>query len=67
MYVADPINSSDYNGQWGIGNLIASVVAVVRAVVKAVVTPIVAVVKAVTTPVVAAVRRSLVLLVLLVL
>lgn len=46
VYVADPINSSDYNGKWGFGDFIASVVAVVRAVVKAVATPVVTVVKA---------------------
>jgi RHS repeat-associated protein len=39
VYVADPINSSDYSGRWGIGDWWASAIATVRAVVKAVVTP----------------------------
>jgi RHS repeat-associated protein len=47
VYVADPINGSDYNGQWGWGDLFSAIVNVVKAVIKAIVTPIAAVVKAV--------------------
>ena len=47
VYVADPINGSDYNGRWGLGDLFSAVVNVVKAVVKAVVTPILKVAKAV--------------------
>jgi len=43
VYVADPINSSDYSGRWGIGNLFSAIVKVVKAVVKAIITPIAAV------------------------
>jgi RHS repeat-associated protein len=46
VYVADPINASDYNGRWGIGNLFSAIVNVVKRVVKAIVTPIAAVVRA---------------------
>jgi RHS repeat-associated protein len=46
VYVADPINSSDYNGQWSIRGFITSLVRVVRAVVKAVFTPAKAVARA---------------------
>lgn len=45
VYVADPINSNDYSGQWGIG-LLLSLVAIVRAVIKVVVTPILAIARA---------------------
>lgn len=47
VYAADPINSSDYSGQWSIGGFFASIVKAVRAVVKAVVTPVKAVARAV--------------------
>lgn len=47
VYVADPINSSDYSGQWGIGNLFTSLVKAVRAVIKKIVTPVMSVARAV--------------------
>lgn len=53
VYVSDPINSSDYNGQWGFGSLIAAIVAivnVVRAVIKAVITPVIAAVRRIVSP-----------------
>jgi hypothetical protein len=54
VYVADPINSSDYNGKWGFGDLFSAIVNVVKAVVKAVITPIVKIVNAVAQVAVAA-------------
>jgi hypothetical protein len=48
VYVADPINASDYNGQWGFGDLFSAIVNVVKAVIKAIATPIAAVVRAMT-------------------
>jgi RHS repeat-associated protein len=47
VYVADPINASDYNGKWGFGDLFSAIVNVVKAVIKAVVTPVATVVRAV--------------------
>jgi|GEM_PF-4813426 len=40
VYVADPINSSDYNGRWGLGDFFAPLVQAVRAFVQAVVAPV---------------------------
>jgi RHS repeat-associated protein len=45
VYVADPINSSDYNGKWGFGNIFASLMGALRTVVKRVATPVMAIVR----------------------
>jgi len=46
-YVADPINASDYNGQWGIGDLFAPIVKAVQSITKKVVNTVQKVVTAV--------------------
>jgi len=55
VYVADPINASDYNGRWGIGDFFAPLVRAVKAFVQAVVAPVVRAVAAAVTAAVKAV------------